>query len=121
MGDFDTTALRSAGLEWHAHAQGSDEECGAGIALVEYADAAADEIDRLRAEVARLRDDAAPVHKLLEDLALKACGVRVAGMRFDDIRALAGLTVEPTKAQRLSDAGDRRDWDECERIEAEDA
>jgi hypothetical protein len=50
MGDFDTTALRSAGLEWHAHAQGSDEECGAGIALVEYADAAADEIGRLRAE-----------------------------------------------------------------------
>lgn len=50
MGDFDTNALRSAGLEWHAHAQGSDEECGAGIALVEYADAAADEIDRLRAE-----------------------------------------------------------------------
>lgn len=55
MSTLDTDAMREAGTYWQNQPQGSEEDLEAGIELKEYADAAADEIDRLRAENAAMR------------------------------------------------------------------
>ena len=77
---LSTNKIRKAGDAWQRAEHGSGEEIERGSELMDLANAAADEIDRLRA--------------------------RLKAMRAKD------------KARRLSDAGDRRDWDACDAIEA---
>lgn len=98
MGDFETSALRRAASDWVESDVRSDAEYDAAESMRRLCIEAADEIDKLRAEAARWREEVATINELLEDLAIKAFGIKVAGMRFDDIRAYAGLPARPQRA-----------------------
>ena len=53
----NTDEMRAAGLAWQAAPQGSEDELDLGLCLLEFANAAADEVDSLRAEVEALEDE----------------------------------------------------------------
>jgi hypothetical protein len=139
MGDFDVAELRRRTAAWVA------DGCpwrsrGTADSVADMADDAADEIDRLRAELAAAKKQAADASGWLVALRYECNELRRAVDAWEAIapgecfeieeegdvfhavhKVLAALDAgRLTKAQRLSDAGDRRDWDECERIEAED-
>jgi hypothetical protein len=136
MGDFESAALRSAANRWLLAGVGSNDETAAGNAMVALARAAADEIDRLRAEldaaarrVGRCEDVArAEREQRAHDDERHSRQMRTMRVQLDavvsELAALAMAKTPPmcvvvigngdaAKAQRLSEAG--------ERIEAEDA
>jgi ribosomal protein L18 len=85
MGDFESAALRSAANRWLLAGVGSNDETAAGNAMVALARAAADEIDRLRAELVAANQQAADASGWLVGLRYECNELRRAVVAWEAI------------------------------------